>query len=467
MKFVHVVAGFSGPLLALSGQAAARNPANLEITEVQKVTDEKEGTFRPFVEFALAGQSMRGLLDTGSSNWNVPRTGSKFCKDAGAQCDPTTTGFKAGSLDLAKAGKQVRDLKMTFNDSYTGGASFIGRFMEAPLQVSKGGKAVPVQIGLVEDGAVPEGGVSFPVLGVGPVDGEFVEKPYDNVPARFKQAGKTKVNAFGLHIGDFRSPHSGSLVWGGYDAAKIEGQLKAAPMMQTDDGAFPFYTVELSSIRLSPVPGSHTKAAPPAQGHHAQQKNEKRSNKGKQAPSKQIKVASKTFKAKPGNAAAYSHTHNKLSAKAIFRREQAGNLLSNDVPPVVWLDTGVPAIMVPTGTYNKLRELLGAKSSKDADFLVDCKRIHGVNLLVGMNKEAIQIRIPLDSMLSPRKANEPCNLQFGEVTAQSGGTAVLGAPALQHMYVVFDNDSKFLSIAQAKTNPTGQDIRAYVPVKHA
>lgn len=204
MRVAHVVAGFSGPLLALSGQAAARNPANLEVTEVQKVTDEKEGTFRPFVEFALAGQSIRGLLDTGSSNWNVPRTGSKFCKGAGAQCDPTTTGFKAGSLDLAKAGKQVRDLKLTFNDSYTGGASFIGRFVEAPLQVSKRGKAVPVQIGLIEDGGVPEGAVSFPVLGVGPVDGEFVEKPYANVPARFKQAGKTKVNAFGLHIGDFR-----------------------------------------------------------------------------------------------------------------------------------------------------------------------------------------------------------------------------------------------------------------------
>ncbi|KAG6010398.1 hypothetical protein E4U21_006962 [Claviceps maximensis] len=461
------MARLSGPLLVLSGQAAALNKAGLEVTEIIKVTDPAQGGFRPFVEFAIAGQTMRGLLDTGSSDWNIPVTGSAFCKGAGEQCDGLKTGFKAGSLDLAKAGKQVQDLKVPLNASYTGGAGFFGSFVEAPLQVSKGGKAVPVQIGLIESGSVPAGEVSFPVLGVGPVAGESAHNIYANVPARFKEEGKIKVNAFGLFLGSFRSPNSGSLVWGGYDAAKFDGELKTAPLIKDNNGSISRFVVGLSSIRLSP---STVKNAPSLK---REQSGISSSLDDAKASAAQVKSSIRTRLGIKMDASSYEHTRNDMSARAIFRRKQAGNILSNDVPPVVWLDTGVPQIIVPEGTLKTLMQLLGARLGDDGEFLVDCKRIAGMDLVFGMNKEAVQIRVPLESITpieSSKKARATggggggtCTLLLSATTSQGGGIPVLGAPALQHMYVVFDMDSKALLMAQAREMETQADIREYVP----
>lgn len=199
----HIIQ-WSGHLLILSGHAMAQAAAPLEISQIQKINDASQGGYRPFMEFSVAGQVMRGLLDTGSSDLNIPKTGSAFCRSDGQQCDGKATGFKAGSFDPDRNGTQVRDLKLPLNATFTGGAAFIGRYIEAPLQVSPQGRAVPVQMGLVESGSVPPGQVSFPVIGLGPIQGEATDKQYPNIPARFKQENLTKVNAFGLYLGDFR-----------------------------------------------------------------------------------------------------------------------------------------------------------------------------------------------------------------------------------------------------------------------
>lgn len=204
MKVTCSLIRLSGPLLVLSGQVAAQDKIQLEVSQVMKVTDAIQGGFRPFMEFTVAGQVMKGLLDTGSSDWTMPETGSDFCKSDGQQCDGITTGFKAGSFDPAGAGAQVRDVNQPLNATFTGGAQFVGKFIEAPLQITPGGKAVQVRMGLVEEGGVVAGQTSFPVLGVGPVQGESVDNNYPNVPARFKETNDSKVNAFGLHLGDFR-----------------------------------------------------------------------------------------------------------------------------------------------------------------------------------------------------------------------------------------------------------------------
>lgn len=204
MKPNQVTIQWSGLLLVLSGQATAQTGTRLEVSQIQKITDPSQGGFRPFMEFSVSGQVMRGLLDTGSSDLNIPKTGSSFCRSDGQQCDGQATGFKAGSFDPDRNGTQIRDLQLPLNATFTGGAAFIGRFIEGPLQVSPGGRAVPMQMGLVESGGVPRGQVSFPVIGVGPIQGEATDKQYPNIPARFKQENLTKANAFGLYLGDFR-----------------------------------------------------------------------------------------------------------------------------------------------------------------------------------------------------------------------------------------------------------------------
>ncbi|KAG6034686.1 hypothetical protein E4U41_006450 [Claviceps citrina] len=479
MKLSRSVADLSVPLLLLSGQAAAQNKPNLEVSVIKKVTDPSQGGFRPFVEFFVAGQVLTGLLDTGSSDWTMPRTGSEFCKSAGEQCD---AGFRTGSFDLKKAGMLARDLQEPFQASYTGGASFGGTFIEAPLQVMAGGEPVTAKMGLVEWGGVPTGQVSFPVLGVGPVPGESSPNHYPNVPARFKDSGKTKANAFGLFLGDFRSPNGGSVVWGGYDAAKFDGELRPAPLVKNNNGEISSFVVDLSSIRLVASNGSE-KAAPGSHGGHEPRVGRKQPAVSSRPEQETVSTAEGDSKpptfarnplGRPKNAASYEHKRSDLSAKAIFRRAVSGNLLTNDAPPVVILDTGVPQIIVPEATLKQLGTMLNAAPPGPlGEFVVDCGRVGGMDLVFGMNKDAIQIRVPLDSILAPNvspagqtaagSGSGYCSLLLGAVTAQGGGTAVLGAPALQHMYVVFDMDSEALLMAQAKANETRVDIKEYIP----
>ncbi|KAK2590267.1 hypothetical protein QQS21_012048 [Conoideocrella luteorostrata] len=581
MKATYLMLRVSGPLLILSGQVTAQAAANLEVSQIKKVTDATQGGFRPFMEFSVAGQVMMGLLDTGSSDLTVPRTGSAFCKSAGQQCDGTTTGFKTGSFDPGNTGNLAKDLNVPLKATFTGGAGFTGRFIEALLQVVPNGISVPVQMGLVEGGGVPAGEVSFPVIGVGPVQGESTKKNYPNIPARFKQENSTKVNAFGLYLGDFRkymqifarlalfllfqslprmshfmsrpqlglttclgSPDNGTLIWGGFDAAKIEGELKAAPLLRTQDNALPSYVVDFSSVRLQSA-----KASQSAQG---QGRTTGRTKALFEADDSlpwsgqfRQRTSSSTGRSRV-RAGSYEHLRLRVSKRDILRRQRDGNLLTNDAPPVALLDTGAPSLVLPLRTIESLGKSLGGRPGPQGEFLVDCARVSGMELVFGMNKDAIQVRVPLDSiMAAPEKGRGPsggpgndnsqrgdaqsfggntkgsyrnnnggndrggndgagndrggndgagndrggnnrgANDRAGNGRAGNGGTLgtggsgntckleldpvegdsppVLGAPAMQHMYIVFDNDSEVLMIAQARPNEARSDVRPYVP----
>lgn len=204
MKATNLAVRVSGPLLVFGGQATAQDGSGLQVAQVQKITDPLQGGYRPFMEFTVGDQTMRGLLDTGSSDLTVPQAGSDFCKGDGQQCDGKATGFLAGSFDPEKNAADVKDLNVPLNASFTGGAQLLGKFIEAPLRVSPQGGAVPVEMGLVNGGGEPPGEVSFPIVGTGPIQGESTRQNYPNIPARLKEAGVIKTNAYGLYLGDFR-----------------------------------------------------------------------------------------------------------------------------------------------------------------------------------------------------------------------------------------------------------------------
>ncbi|KAH0594076.1 hypothetical protein MHUMG1_08400 [Metarhizium humberi] len=545
MKVIYLTCWLSSPLLLVSSQATAQPGGNLEVSEIQKITDASQGGFRPFIQFSVAGQVMRGLLDTGSSDLNIPKTGSEFCRGEGEQCDGRATGFKAGSLDVNKNQTEIRDLNIPLNATFTGGAAFVGTFIESSLQVTPGGKEVPVRMGLVESGGVPPGQVSFPVMGIGPIQGESAQDPYPNVPARFKQDSLSKSNAYGLYLGDFRSPNNGSLVWGGFDAAKFEGELKAAPLLKPDGNSLPAFVVDFSSVGVAP--SRDTEQGNNSQGRPNRQKSAVSESDDSIPWSGAFKSSVFTSRRLDNTRVpSYTHTSQRLSARDLLQRQQRGNLLSDDAPPVAWLDTGVPEIILSGRTLDALGQRLGARPGPQGEFLAACNRIRGMDLTLGMNKDNVQVRVPLDSIIvapdSGSGAGEPGNAgrgnsrqpqrgrnQRGPNKSQKNGKGrggnrqggnqqggnqqggnnpngngqggngqggndnigsgpspgagagtcqlalapvqgngptdipVLGAPALQSMYVVFDMDSKALMIAQAKMNETGTDIREYIP----
>lgn len=326
------------------------------------------------------------------------------------------------------------------------------------------------------------------------------------------------------------SPNNGSLVWGGFDAAKFEGELKAAPLLKPDGDSLPAFVVDFSSVGLAP--SRDTERDNNSQGRPNRQKSAVSESDDSIPWSGEFKTSAFTSR-RLDNARvpSYAHTSQSLSTRDLLQRQQRGNLLSNDAPPVAWLDTGVPEIVLSGRTLDALGRRLGARPGPQGEFLADCNRIRGMDLTLGMNQDNIQVRVPLDSIIAApdpgRGVGDPGNAvrgnsrqpqrgrnQRGPNTSQNNGKGrggnrqggntpngngqggndnigsgaspgagagtcqlalapvqgngptdipVLGAPALQSMYVVFDMDSKALMIAQAKMNETRTDIREYIP----
>lgn len=195
----------SGPLLVFGGLALSQGNASLSSTMVETVKDPVQGGFRTFMKFTVGDQTIKGLLDTGSSDLTVQRSGSSICKNPTQQCDnKSKTGDVFGAFNANQS--DVKQLNVPLNTSFTGGAAFQGEFVQTPFRVSEKTE-VDLQMGLIETGNPPPGSVLFPVIGVGPVQGESTTQEnitYPNLPARLKEAGATKANAFGLYLGDFR-----------------------------------------------------------------------------------------------------------------------------------------------------------------------------------------------------------------------------------------------------------------------
>lgn len=267
-------------------------------------------------------------------------------------------------------------------------------------------------------------------------------------------------------------------MWGGFDAAKFEGELKETPLAKTQDGVIPSFVVDLSSVSV----GAAKNGGQVGNGEGCQRRqNRSQAEVLTRGPVSEEFRPSKFTKRHLDAALrpSYEHKRQTLSSRDVLRRQRNGNLLTNDAPPVVWLDTGVPEIVLPAGTMNALAGRLGAEMGPQGEFLVDCGRITGMELTIGMNKDAVQVKVPLDSIIAApssapvkggaRTGNNsgqpgPCQLALSAV--QGNGPTdipILGAPAMQHMYVVFDMDSKALMIAQAKVNETKTDVREYVP----
>lgn len=331
------------------------------------------------------------------------------------------------------------------------------------------------------------------------------------------------------------SPNNGSLVWGGFDAAKFEGELKAAPLLKPDGNSLPAFVVDFSSVGLAP--SRDTEQGNNSQGRPNRQKSAVLESDDSIPWSGAFKSSVFTSRRLDNTRVpSYARTSQRLSARDLLQRQQRGNLLSDDAPPVAWLDTGVPEIILSGRTLDALGQRLGARPGPQGEFLAACNRIRGMDLTLGMNKDNVQVRVPLDSIIvapDPGSgAGEPGNAGRGNSRQPQGGRnqrgpnksqkngksrggnrqggnqqggntpngngqggndnigsgpspgagagtcqlalapvqgngptdiPVLGAPALQSMYVVFDMDSKALMIAQAKMNETTTDIREYIP----
>ncbi|KAM0287782.1 hypothetical protein ACHAQH_000314 [Verticillium albo-atrum] len=422
---MHSIASFS-LLLAL---ANAQQNLKVVQTDLIHFKSKASGPFIPLVRFSLENQTITGLFDTGSSDIIVPQKGSPICQNPAQQCNnPSASGFVTGAFDVPAGLPRVNGLSL--QATFVNGAEFNGDF--AALDLAMGGQTVTgTTVGIFTKGSLPPDAPLFPIFGVGPIQGEAAgpTQPqqgrrlkrqagnsanlYPNLPAHMKEVGMINANAFSVYTNDARAK-TGSIIYGGIDTAKFEGQLQEVPIEQTNDGAIPSFVINFSSMSMETGGNNNrTNSSSPARG---------------------LRTAATT------------------------------NLTPQDGLPVTLIDTGAPSILLPAASMQMLAKALGTTfSEQDGLGLVDCQKLTADSAMVfRFNNDAITIRAPMDTLVVPQEFlldAQPGRCALPIFPSQD--TAVMGLPALQSAYVVFDMDNRKLLMAQAKLNVTESSIREY------
>ncbi|KAF7857812.1 uncharacterized protein EAF02_011179 [Botrytis sinoallii] len=194
-------------------------------------------------------QNMTAILDTGSSDFWVPASGSKLCADPKNQCIASDKKFSTGSFASNSSTTFVAG-KPNFFAIYGGDSIRLGN---TELKNNT--------MGLSTQGFLPT--ALFPVMGIGFAAQEFSATdqnptPYENLPLAMKSAGLTNTAAYGIYLNDFRSTE-GSIIFGGMDTAKFTGNMTMLPILENDNGQATDFVISATSLAITG--GSNNKRA--------------------------------------------------------------------------------------------------------------------------------------------------------------------------------------------------------------
>lgn len=190
------------------------------------------------------------------------------------------------------------------------------------------------------------------------------------------------------------------------DKAKYTGDLQAVPLLANDQGQFPEFVVNFSSVALVGGAGENG-------------------------------------------------TANKLSS---------ANLLNETQPAL--LDTGNPELDLPTDTVRAMAKALGVETRTDKNAVllgdVPCS-LASMSMVFGFDNDATKVNVPLDLLMTPGTKAGQCSIPsiIGVENGVVGGLTSLGNPFLQASYAVFDSEGKKILLGQAIMNVTQSDLVEY------
>lgn len=154
-------------------------------------------------------QKAKVVIDTGSSDLWVSTTST------GGYFDPSS------SSTLKKTGQN-------FNDAYGDQSTASGYWAKDSVSLSPNEKGVTgLQFGVADQSTAGNG-----ILGIGLVGLESTTETgqgtYQNFPALLKDQGLIDKNAYSLYLNS-EDAKSGTILFGGYDKAKFDGELVSLP----------------------------------------------------------------------------------------------------------------------------------------------------------------------------------------------------------------------------------------------
>ncbi|KAK8049919.1 aspartic-type endopeptidase protein [Apiospora phragmitis] len=185
-------------------------------------------------------QSLRFHVDTGSSDLWVNTPGSSLCLQSSKPCT------FAGSYN-ANSSFTYKYIGSYFNISYVDGSGASGDYVSDTVTIGRTSVS-SLQFGIGYKSSSAQGilGIGYPVNEV--QVGRANMDPYPNLPAKLVAEGQIQSSAYSLWLNDLDAS-TGSILFGGVDKAKYEGQLQTLPI-QAQAGVFSEFLITLTSLSM-------------------------------------------------------------------------------------------------------------------------------------------------------------------------------------------------------------------------
>ncbi|KAL2809031.1 aspartic peptidase domain-containing protein [Aspergillus granulosus] len=208
---------------------------------VSQSIDNEETLYFCNVTIGTPEQSLRLILDTGSSDLWCNAANSTLCSSRQDPCQ--TSGYYDPDSSSSYA-----YISSDFNISYADGSSAAGVYASDTLHI--GGVSIrDFQFGIGYASSSAEG-----VLGIGypsneALVGRFGDKAYPNLPQSLVQNDVIQSSAYSLWLNDLEA-NTGSILFGGVDTEKYHGDLQTLPI-QTVNGGYSEFIIALTAISLN------------------------------------------------------------------------------------------------------------------------------------------------------------------------------------------------------------------------
>ncbi|KAJ5628381.1 hypothetical protein N7490_010609 [Penicillium lividum] len=208
--------------------------------------DNEELLYLVNVTLGTPEQSLRLVIDTGSSDLWVNAPNSTFCEKYTKYCDYFGTYDSSDSSTYSYVSSD-------FNITYADGSGAAGVYATETLHIGDT-KLTDFQFGIGDTSTSEEG-----VLGIGYVTNEAQvgtagEQSYANLPKAMVNKGLIKSNAYSLWLNDLDA-NEGSILFGGVNTDKYHGTLETLPIQKTGDEYSAFY-IALTAVALTNSSGT-------------------------------------------------------------------------------------------------------------------------------------------------------------------------------------------------------------------
>ncbi|CCE79237.1 Piso0_001288 [Millerozyma farinosa CBS 7064] len=179
----------------------------------------KNGKVAYFTSLVIGSnkQKVSVEIDTGSSDlWVV---------GANATCE-SQTSCKSGGTYKSALSYSSKDLGTPFKIGYVDGTSTTGEYVKDDVFFASDQSISVTGLQFAVANATSN---SNGILGIGLTSLESADSKYPNLPALLKEQGVIDTNAYSLYLNTVNSSQ-GSIIFGGYDSAKINGSLTPLPL---------------------------------------------------------------------------------------------------------------------------------------------------------------------------------------------------------------------------------------------